>query len=130
VVEFYTVKRIDNSRLVRRRQGGLVRTCGRQLMIAGVVAAALLAYTWQRYECLQYSYQYEQVKQTESQAAELNRELRVELATLRSPARIDLLARDKLGMTVPQPAQIILTQSRAAGEIADAGSTTNPSSFR
>jgi cell division protein FtsL len=130
VVEFYTVKRIDNSRLVRRRQGGFLRTCGRHLMIAGVVAAVLLAYTWQRYKCLQFSYQYEQVKQTETQAAELNRELRVELATLRSPARIDLLARNKLGMTVPQPAQIILTQPRATGEMADAGTTTNPASFR
>jgi cell division protein FtsL len=130
VVEFYTVKRIDNSRLVRRRQGGFARACGRQLLVAGVVATALLAYTWQRYECLQYSYQYEQAKQTESQAAELNRELRVELATLRSPARIDLLARDRLGMTVPQPAQIILTEPRATGEMADAGTTTNPASFR
>jgi len=130
VVEFYTVKRIDNSRLVRRRKGGFAKVCGRQLAIAGVVAAALLAYTWQRYECLQLSYQYEQVKQSESQAAELNRELRVELATLRSPARIDLLARDRLGMTVPQPAQIILTQPRATGEMADAGTTTIPASFR
>ena len=39
MVEFYTVKRIDNSRLVRRRQGGFLRTCGRHLMIAGVLVA-------------------------------------------------------------------------------------------
>lgn len=130
MVEFYTVKRIDNSRLVRRRKGGFARACGRQLVVAGVVAAALLAYSWQRYECLRLSYQYEQVKQSESQAVELNRELRVELATLRSPARIDLLARDRLGMTVPQPTQIILTEPRSAGEMADAGTTRNPASFR
>lgn len=130
MVEFYTVKRIDNSRLVRRRKNGFASACGRQLLVAGIVAAALLAYSWQRYECLRLSYQYEHVKQSESQAAELNRELRVELATLRSPARIDLLARDRLGMTVPQPAQIILTEPRAAGEMADASTTTNPASFR
>ena len=130
MVEFYTVKRIDNSRLERRRAVGFTRTCGRQLMIASVVGLGLLAYTWQRYETLRLSYRYEQLKQTESQAAELNRELRVELATLRSPSRIDLLARNQLGMTVPQPNEIISIQPRARGEMADAATTANPASFR
>lgn len=130
MVEFYTVKRIDNSRLKRRRTGGFLRACGRQLALAGVVAMVVMGYAWQRYEAVQLSYRYEQLDQKKSQAAELNRELRLELATLRSPARIDMLAQDQLGMTVPQPTQIIPTEARATGEMADAGMSANPASFR
>jgi cell division protein FtsL len=130
VVEFYTVKRIDNSRLARRRAPGFGRTCFRQLALGGVVALAMLGYTWQHYQCLQLSYQLERLDHARSQAVELNRELRVERATLRSPARIDVLARNQLGMTLPQPAQVVLTQSRTAGEVADARTTSIPASFR
>jgi cell division protein FtsL len=130
VVEFYTVKRIDNSRLARRGGGGFLRRFGRQLALGSVIALGLLAYTWQRYDCLELSYRLEKVEQAESQAAQLNREMKLELATLRSPARIDLLARDQLGMTVPQPGQIIQTEPRASGEMADVRTSPGPATFR
>ena len=97
---------------------------------AAGVAVALLAYTWQRYECLDMRYQLQQTSQQQAKVLELNRELRVELATLRSPERIDLLARNQLGMTVPQPAQIISIEPQTAGEMADASTDPNPTSIR
>jgi cell division protein FtsL len=130
VVEFYTVKRIDNSRLARRGAAGFVRRCGRQLALGSLIALGLLAYAWQRYNCLELSYQLERTEQSETQAAQLNRELKLELATLRSPARIDLLARNQLGMTVPQPGQIVLTEPQATGEMADARTPADPANFR
>ncbi len=130
MVEFYTVKKIDNSRLVRRGTTSFVRRCGLQLTLGVVVAMGLLAYAWQRYDCLELSYQLEQVDQGRSQAAELNRDLKLELATLRSPTRIDLLARNQLGMTVPQPGQIVETQPQATGEMADARTSSYPANFR
>jgi cell division protein FtsL len=130
VVEFYTVKRIDNSRLARRGAAGFVRRCGRQLVLGSLIALGLLAYAWQRYNCLELSYQLESAEQSETQATQLNRELKLELATLRSPARIDLLARNQLGMTVPQPGQILLTEPQATGEMADARTPAEPVNFR
>lgn len=130
MVEFYTVKRIDNSRLRRRHTGGFLKLCGKQLAVAGLVAVALLSYAWQRYECLDMRYQLEQASQQQAKVLELNRELRVELATLRSPERIDLLARNQLGMKVPQPTEIITIQPQTAGEMADASTEPNPASFR
>ncbi|HVB35451.1 MAG TPA: cell division protein FtsL [Patescibacteria group bacterium] len=130
MVEFYTVKRIDNSRLARRGAAGFMRRCGRQLTLGVVIALGLLAYTWQRYDSLELSYQLEQADQSQTRAAGLNRELKLELATLRSPARIDLLARNQLGMTVPEPGQIVLTEPQATGEMAEARTSSNPSSFR
>ena len=130
MVEFYTVKRIDNSRLARRGTAAFVRRCGRQLTLGVVIAVGLLAYAWQRYDCLEQSYRLEKVEQSQSHEAELNRELRLELATLRSPTRIDMLARNQLGMTVPQPGQIVQTQPQAAGEMADARTSLYPANFR
>ena len=130
MVEFYTVKRIDNSRLAQRSTRGFVRRCGRQLTLGVLIALGLLAYAWQRYNCLELSYALEQAEQTQSQVTQLNSELKLELATLRSPARIDLLARNQLGMTVAQPGQVIQTQPRATGEMADARTTSDPASFR
>ncbi len=129
MVEIYTVKRIDNSRL-RRRTRGFGGVCGKPLVAAGVLALALLGYAWQRYENLELSYRLEQTSAAESQAFELNRALRVELATLRSPGRIDVLARGQLGMAVPVAAQIIPYQARTSGEMADAGAATSPASYR
>jgi len=130
VVEFYTVKKIDNSRLVRRGTAGCMRRFGGQLTLVFVIALGLLAYAWQRYDCLEMSYRLEKVDQSESRVAELNRELKLELATLRSPTRIDLLARNQLGMTVPQPGQIVQTEPQSAGEMADARTSSYPANFR
>lgn len=130
MVEFYTVKRIDNSRLARRGTAGFVRRYGRQLTLGLVLALGVLAYAWQRYDCLELSYTLEKVDQTESRTAQRNRELKLELATLRSPARIDLLARNQLGMTVPKPGQVIETEPRATGEMADVRTSPGPVSFR
>ncbi|HEV2388492.1 MAG TPA: hypothetical protein VGS20_14695 [Candidatus Acidoferrales bacterium] len=130
MVEFYTVKKIDNSRLTSRCTRGTWRVCGRQVMIGGLVALALLVYAWQHYQCLRLSYALEQLNQAQSQVAQLNRQLRTELAALDSPQRIDLLARDRLGMIVPVAAQIVQTQPPATGDIAQASAAAVPSSFR
>lgn len=130
MVEFYTVKRIDNSRLVRRGTAGFFRRSGRHLVLGIVISAAVLAYAWQRYECVELSYQLDQTDRAETQAAQLNSELKLELATLQSPARIDLLARDQLGMTIPQPGQIIQPGPSSAREMADAQAPPGLANFR
>ena len=40
------------------------------------------------------------------QAIELNQELKLEVASLRDPGRIDVIARNQLGLTAPASAQI------------------------
>lgn len=130
MVEFYTVKRIDNSRLTSRSSPGVWRTCCRQVIIGGVVALVVLLYAWQHYQCLRLSYSLEQLDQAQSQATELNRELRTERAALNSPQRIDLLARNRLGMTVPLAAQIVQTEPPVSGDVAQASAAPIPSSFR
>jgi len=106
MTEFHTVKAIDNSRLVRPAAPNRVREMGHVLGLGGLVAAVALLFAWQHFACIQLRYQLESLKSQRSQAAELNQELRLEVAGLRAPSRIDEIARRRLGLTVPAAGQV------------------------
>ncbi len=104
--EFRTVKRIDNSRLVRHvepaRQKSLLKTVG----LGGVVAVFFLFYIFQHFRCIDLSFALEDLKAQQVRAAALNSELKLEIANLRDPMRIDVIARKQLGLTQPLPMQV------------------------
>ena len=94
--EFFTVKRIDNSRLVRPMEPNRMRECARLVSLGGLLALGALLYAWQHFEAIQSRYQLESLRSERSQAAEFNQELRLEVAGLRDPERIDMIARRQL----------------------------------
>ena len=104
--EFYTVKQIDNSRLVRPMAPHRIRECARLFFLGGMIALCALLYAWQHFETIQLRYDLESLRSEHSQAAELNQELKLEVAGLRSPGRIDIIARRQLGLTAPVPGQV------------------------
>jgi len=106
MTEFLTVKRIDNSRLVRPVAPGQSREFCRLAVAGALLAAFVLAYSCQYFQCLALRYQVEDLKATRAEAAELNQELKLQAAALRSPGRIDVIARQRLGLTVPVPGQL------------------------
>lgn len=99
-------KRIDNSRLVRLAAPGRGREMLHHLGLGGLLTAVLFLYAWQHFQCIQLSYQMESLKAQQAQMAELNRQLTLEAAGLRAPARIDEIARQQLGLTAPVPGQL------------------------
>ena len=106
MTEFYTVKRIDNSRLARPVSSGRLREMARLIGLGALLAAAALFYAWQHFAYLQLRYQVESLKSDRSQAAELNQQLRLEVAGLRAPSRIDAIARQQLRLTAPVAGQV------------------------
>jgi cell division protein FtsL len=106
MTEFFTVKQIDNSRLVRPKSPDRMRECARLVSLGGLIALCALLYAWQHFETIQLRYQLESLRTERSQAAELNQELRLEVAGLRAPERIDIIARRQLGLTSPVPGQV------------------------
>ena len=119
--EFYTVKRIDNTRLVRAVAPSRLRECLRLVALGGMVTACALLYTWQHFQCIQMSYQLEALKTQQTEARGLNQQLRLEVAGLRDPMRIDVIARRQLGLTAPgqvenlnAPSESDLAQARPA----------------
>jgi len=104
--EFYTVKQIDNSRLVRPMAPNRIRECARLVSLGGLIALCALLYAWQHFETIQLRYELESLRNEHSQSAELNQELKLEVAGLRAPGRIDMIARRQLGLTAPVPGQV------------------------
>jgi len=106
VVEFYTVKRIDNSRLVRHVEPAKMRNLLRTAALGGIIAMFFMLYVYQHFRCIDMSFQLEDLKGKQAQAAELNGKLKLEIATLRDPHRIDVIAQHELGFTRPEANQI------------------------
>jgi cell division protein FtsL len=105
--QFHIVsKRIDNSRLVRLEAPGRWRELLKQLAMGGLLAGVIFLYAWQHFQCVQLGYQLESLKAQQAQMTELNRQLTLEAASLRSPARIDEIARRQLGLTAPSARQL------------------------
>ena len=118
--EYYTVKQIDNSRLARPTHPAQVRDFWRRVAVGAAMAACLLSYAWQHFECIQIRYQIEQLDSDRAQATELNQQLHLEVATLRSPMRVDAIARNQLGLTVPLPGQVAPVDESNDGVVAQA----------
>ena len=106
MTEFHTVKRIDNSRIVRHVEPVKMRRLYRTVAIGGMIAAFFMMYIYQHFRCIDLSFQLESVKAQQAEAASLNSSLKLEIAGLRNPMRIDLIARRQLGLTQPLPTQV------------------------
>jgi cell division protein FtsL len=106
MVEFYTVKRIDNSRLVRYVEPVKTRNLYKTVALGSVVAAFCMMYVYQHFRYIDMGLQLEDLKSKTQQAKVLNSQLKLDIASLRDPRRIDLIARGKLGLTQPTTNQI------------------------
>jgi len=118
MTEYFTVKHIDNSRLVRPSAPNRLKELCRRMSVGGTLALCLLCYAWQHFECIQLRYAIEQLQSQKAEAVELNQQLRLEVASLSSPMRIDAIARQQLGLTVPVPGQIAPAQGSSEGVLA------------
>jgi cell division protein FtsL len=106
MVEFYTVKRIDNSRLERHVEPLKMRNLYKTVALGSIVALFCMLYVYQHFRCIDLGFQLEDVKAKTQQAQVLNSKLKLEIAYLRDPYRIDVIARRQLGLTQPTPAQV------------------------
>jgi cell division protein FtsL len=120
MTEFHTVKRIDNSRIVRHVEPTKMRRLYRTVALGGVIAAFFMMYIYQHFRCIDLSFQLEDVKVRQADAASLNSSLKLEIAGLRNPMRIDVIARRQLGLTQPLPTQVQEYEAPAGAEVAAA----------
>lgn len=103
--EIYFHKAIDNSRLVRTVDPARKREM--RIFSAAVVFCVLIAllYLGQHYRAIEYGYSIEELRVQREQMADLNRNLRLEEATLKSPERISKLAGEQ-GLALPSAGQV------------------------
>src|SRR5258708_25579223 len=103
MTEFFTIKHIDNSRLVRPMAPNRMRECARLVLLGGLIALCAFLYAWQHFQAIQLRYQLESLRGERSQAAELNQELKLEVAGLFPPPPPPLISRPPPGFVPPPP---------------------------
>ena len=121
MTEFHTVKRIDNSRIVRHVEPVKMRKLVRMAAMGSLVAAFFMLYIYQHFRCIDLSFQLEDLKAKQTLSSSLNSELRLEIEGLRDPRRIDVIARRQLGLTQPMPTQVQEYDAPTGAEVAAAG---------
>jgi cell division protein FtsL len=104
--EVYFAKPIDNSRLVKISDPRRAREMAAFSCAVVLLFSLVMVYAWQHFSAVEYGYRIEQLKAQRDSAVELNRALRLEEASLRSPERIDVLAR-QMGLMSPQAGQVM-----------------------
>ncbi len=72
-----------------------------------ILLGAFLAYVWSHIHFTELKYRIADEVSTQERLMEENRKLKVEIATLKSPQRVEAIARDKLGMQFPEREQVI-----------------------
>ena len=111
MTEIYIVKHIDNSRLRKEVDYRRTKECFVLISLGVFCLLILLFLAWQHFEILRGGYENESFKKEVSRLEEENHKLKLERASLRSPQRIDLIARRDLGLVAPQTSQLVILPS-------------------
>ena len=98
----YAVKKnVRNRSIVREVDETRQRELWQFLAVGGLLVAVLLFSAWQHFELLRHGYRVEQMEQERAEEEGINRHLRLEIETLRSPKRIEQIAIEKLNLVAP-----------------------------
>ena len=108
--EYAIKKDVRNNPIVREVDERRVREQWHTLLILVVLVAVVLFSGWQRVELLQHGYRVEQMQQQRGEEEEINRHLRLEIETLKSPKRIEALATERLHLVTPETGSAIIIE--------------------
>lgn len=98
-------KRVRADRVSRKRRWR--HNLGVALLALALVGVAL-SHVWLRLQVVHMGYVLSTTSKLQSQLEQEQRELKVELATLTSPDRLEAMARRRLGLASPEKGQVIV----------------------
>jgi cell division protein FtsL len=93
-------------RKTRRKNGDVTKT-GIWIIFMAVFIAELFLYTWCRVNCIDVGYDISRETKKQNELIALQNNLKIELASLKSPERISKIAKDQLGLNAPTKSQTI-----------------------
>jgi len=108
--EYEIRKDFRNNPIVREVDERRQRDLWMSLGVGVALVMVLLFSAWQHFELLRHGYKLEQMQRDRAAESDLNRHLRLELETLRSPQRIEKLATERLGMISPGAAEAVVLE--------------------
>ncbi|HTI37916.1 MAG TPA: cell division protein FtsL [Vicinamibacterales bacterium] len=108
--EYAIKKDIRNNPIVREVDEARQKQLWRSAAIAIVLVIVLLFSGWQHFVLLQHGYRIEQMQRARAAEEEVNRQLRLEIETLRAPRRIERIATEQLHLVAPTSDQAMVIE--------------------
>lgn len=108
--EYAIKKDVRNNPIIRDVDERRLQEQRRSVAVAVLFVGVLLFSGWQRVELLQHGYRLEQMQKERGDEEAANRHLRLEIETLKSPQRIELLATGRLHLVAPATGSAVIIE--------------------
>jgi cell division protein FtsL len=108
--EYAIKKDVRNNPIIREVDAARQRQLWRSMGIGIFLAVVLLFSAWQHFELVRHGYRIERMQQDRAAEEEINRQLRLEIETLRAPRRIEKIATQQLHLVAPGRDQAIVIE--------------------
>jgi len=108
--EYAIKKDVRNNPIVREVDRERHREMWRSTLIGSFLVLVLLFSAWQHFELLRHGYRLEEMQRERASEENINRHLRLEIETLRSPERIERMATGRLRMVAPSADDAIVIE--------------------
>jgi len=107
----YAIKSdIRNNPVIRETDGRERREFRRIVLLASLAVGFVLFSAWQHFETLRYGYSIEQLRQDRQYEETVNRQLRLNIETLRAPQKLEERARHELGLVAPTASDTVIIE--------------------
>lgn len=87
---------------------GKAKATATWIVLMFIFIAELFLYTWCRVQCTRIGYEIPKETEHYRSLLTLQNNLKIELASLKSPERIEKIAKQQLGLTIPTPEQMVI----------------------
>ena len=108
--EYAIKKDVRNNPIVREVDRERHREMWRSTLIGVFLVLVLLFSAWQHFELVRHGYVIQRLQRERTAEEEVNRHLRLEIETLRSPKRIESIATKQLHLIAPAQDQAIVIE--------------------
>jgi cell division protein FtsL len=99
--EYAIRKDVRNNPIIREVDAHRQRELWQSVAVGLFLVVVVLFSAWQHFELLRHGYRIEQMQHERAAEEDINRHLRLEIETLRSPRRIEKLAIERLNLVAP-----------------------------
>jgi cell division protein FtsL len=114
--EYAIRKDVRNNPIVREVDEERQRELWKSVAVAGLVVVMLLVSATQHFYLLRNGYKVDELQRERAAEEEAARHLRLEIETLKSPARIEALATEKLHLIAPTSEDAIVIERVAPAD--------------
>ena len=115
--EYAIKKDVRNNPIVREVDEVRQRELWKSVGFTSLLVVLALFFAWPHFEMTLNGYRIEQLQKEKEAEEEMTRQLRLEIETLRSPKRIEMLATTRLHLVAPKPDEAIVLERVMPAEL-------------